>query len=194
MASIENTVLRTLFFDYGTLSFQTRDWIAKIHVYATTGQDYYANFKFVAGGGWIDSLEGAYLPDPSLTGKANFGFVAKYKKRSTVPTGNTEFQFHAGDLNFHSDFYQWLVIAGVKAKFKGTGTINGMGSYNFMLTAIDGDLSGGSSVDKFRFKIWIEDETTGEEFIIYDNMVGADDESELDETTEIKGGSIKIHT
>ncbi|MHA2281851.1 MAG: GTP-binding protein [Promethearchaeota archaeon] len=39
---IENTVLRTLFFDYGTLSFQTSEWITKIHVYATTGQDYYA--------------------------------------------------------------------------------------------------------------------------------------------------------
>ncbi|MHA1931336.1 MAG: GTP-binding protein [Promethearchaeota archaeon] len=40
--SIENTVLRTLFFDYGTLSFQNSDWILKIHVYATTGQNYYA--------------------------------------------------------------------------------------------------------------------------------------------------------
>lgn len=42
VVSIENRVLRTLFFDYGTLSFQTLDWITKIHVYATTGQDYYA--------------------------------------------------------------------------------------------------------------------------------------------------------
>ena len=33
---------------------------------------------FVTGGGWIDSPEGAYIPDPSLTGKANFGFVSKY--------------------------------------------------------------------------------------------------------------------
>ncbi|MHA1986329.1 MAG: GTP-binding protein [Promethearchaeota archaeon] len=40
--SIENTVLRTLFFDYGTLSFQNSEWIIKVHVYATSGQDYYA--------------------------------------------------------------------------------------------------------------------------------------------------------
>ncbi len=40
--SIENTVLRTIFFDYGTLSFQNSEWVTKIHVYATTGQDYYA--------------------------------------------------------------------------------------------------------------------------------------------------------
>jgi len=33
---------------------------------------------FVTGGGWINSLPGAYLPDPSLAGKATFGFVSKY--------------------------------------------------------------------------------------------------------------------
>jgi len=36
------------------------------------------------------------------TGKATFGFVSKYKKGATVPTGNTEFVFKAADLNFHS--------------------------------------------------------------------------------------------
>jgi hypothetical protein len=33
---------------------------------------------FVTGGGWIDSPAGAYAPDPSLAGKATFGFVSKY--------------------------------------------------------------------------------------------------------------------
>jgi parallel beta-helix repeat protein len=91
---------------------------------------------FVTGGGWIDSPEGAYPEDPTLTGKANFGFVAKHKKGTTKPIGNTEFQFHAADLNFHSNNYEWLVVAGAKAMFKGTGTINGAGEYNFMLTGI----------------------------------------------------------
>jgi len=35
---------------------------------------------FVTGGGWIDSPAGAYVAEPGLTGKANFGFVSKYKK------------------------------------------------------------------------------------------------------------------
>ncbi|MFX0020218.1 MAG: ATP/GTP-binding protein [Promethearchaeota archaeon] len=39
--SIENTVGRTLFFDYGTIIFQNQEWTIKIHIYATTGQDYY---------------------------------------------------------------------------------------------------------------------------------------------------------
>lgn len=39
--SIESTVGRTLFFDYGTISFQNEDWILKMHIYSTTGQDFY---------------------------------------------------------------------------------------------------------------------------------------------------------
>ncbi|MHA1218622.1 MAG: PKD domain-containing protein, partial [Candidatus Heimdallarchaeaceae archaeon] len=148
---------------------------------------------FVTGGGWIESPPGAYTADPDLYGRANFGFVAKYKKGTTIPTGNTVFQFHAGDLNFQAESYDWLVIAGARGKFKGIGTINGEGMYKFMLTAVDGALTGEDGVDKFRIKIWVEDEETGEELIIYDNMLVAEDDSELDWTTEIGGGSIVIH-
>ena len=38
----------------------------------------------------------------ALSGKANFGFVSQYEKGKTVPTGNTEFQFQTGNLNFKS--------------------------------------------------------------------------------------------
>ena len=41
LTSIENTVNRTLFFDYGTVTFQNQEWILKIHIYTTTGQDFY---------------------------------------------------------------------------------------------------------------------------------------------------------
>jgi hypothetical protein len=100
---------------------------------------------FVTGGGWIISPAGAYVADPSLTGKVNFGFVSK--KGADTPTGQTEFQFKAGDLNFHSSSYDWLVVAGQdRAKYKGTGTINGSGNYGFMLTAKD------SSPDTFRIR------------------------------------------
>ncbi len=39
--SIESSVRRTLFFDYGTISFQNQQWNLKIHIYSTTGQDFY---------------------------------------------------------------------------------------------------------------------------------------------------------
>ena len=143
---------------------------------------------FVTGGGWINSPEGAYTADPSLTGKAKFGFVSKYKKRATVPTGQTQFQFKVADLNFHSDTYQWLVVAGARAKYKGTGTINGEGDYGFMLTAIDGAQPRGGGVDKFRMKIWDKDDG---DTIVYDNQPDADDDAAPN--TVIQGGSIVIH-
>jgi len=39
--SIESSVRRTLFFDYGTISFKNQQWLLKIHLYSTTGQDFY---------------------------------------------------------------------------------------------------------------------------------------------------------
>jgi hypothetical protein len=79
------------------------------------------------------------------------------------------------------------VVAGARAQFKGVGTINGQGSYGFMLTAIDGALPGGGGADKFRMKIW--EKATG--VVVYDNQLGAADDG--DPTTVIGGGSIVIH-
>ena len=39
--SIESSIHRTLFFDYGTLSFENQNWQLKMHLYSTTGQDFY---------------------------------------------------------------------------------------------------------------------------------------------------------
>jgi len=142
---------------------------------------------FVTGGGWIMSPAGAYAPDPTLAGKANFGFVSKYKKGASVPVGNTEFQFKVADFNFHSDMYEWLVVAGARAQFKGNGMVNGTGDYGFLLTAVDGELPGGDGADRFRIKIW----DRSNDSIIYDNQMGADEGS--DPNTEIAGGSIVIH-
>jgi hypothetical protein len=149
---------------------------------------YDPNAGFVTGGGWINSPAGAYTPAPSMTGKANFGFVSKYKKGATAPTGETEFQFKAGDLNFHSTSYDWLVISGAKAQYKGLGMINGAGSYGFLLSAIDGEMSGGGGKDKFRIKI--TDKATG--LVVYDNQLGAPDTSAA--TTALGGGSVVLQT
>ena len=142
---------------------------------------------FVTGGGWIDSPLGAYTPNPNLTGKASFGFNSKYQKGATVPTGNTKFQFRLANFNFKSASYDWLVVAGAKAQFKGSGTINGSGNYGFMLTTIDGQINGGGGADKFRIKIW--DKVSGN--IVYDNQLGSNDSD--NPTTAIDGGSIVIH-
>ncbi len=144
---------------------------------------------FVTGGGWIDSPAGAYAANPTLTGKANFGFNAKYQKGANVPDGNTQFQFKAGDLNFKSSSYEWLVVAGAHAKFKGEGVINGGGNFGFMLTAADSAMNGGSNADTFRIKIWNQENGDA---IVYDNQMGAGDDA--NDGTLLGGGSIVIHS
>jgi parallel beta-helix repeat protein len=142
---------------------------AVLVVYDSTG-------GFVTGGGWIDSPVKPEYEYMTVGGKASFGFVSKYKKGASVPDGNAEFQFKAGDLNFHSTSYQWLVVNQnyTNAQFKGYGTINGEGNYGFMIWAGDGN------PDTFRIKIWDAGDETR---VVYDNGV----------SQPIGGGSIVIH-
>ena len=145
---------------------------------------------FVTGGGWIWSPGGAYKKDLELEGRANFGFVAKYKKGSSTPTGHTEFQFQAGDLRFNSTTYDAmrLIISGARAQFKGVGTINGSGNYGFLVSVVDGQVSGGGDIDKFRIKIWDLDS----DVMVYDNNIEITDDN-AEPPTAIDGGSIIIH-
>jgi PKD repeat protein len=141
---------------------------------------------FVTGGGWILSPAGAYAADQSLSGKATFGFVSKYAPGANKPSGKTEFQFHAAKFNFFSEDYDWLVVAGARAQFKGTGRVNGAGEYGFLLTAVDGNVNGGGA-DRFRIKIWHKSDG----HVIYDNQEGSEDSAEV--KTALGGGNITIH-
>ena len=144
---------------------------------------------FVTGGGKIESTEGAYSGDPTVTGTANFGFVSKYKKGSSVPEGNTNFKLKAGDLKFKAKEYSWLVVDadGERARFRGTGTVNGQDGFEFVITVIDAANSPDTSTDLFRIQIWNEADGT----VVYDNEMGSPEGA--DPTTEISGGSIVIH-
>ena len=138
--------------------------------------------------GWFANNEFPFLAfdnslrSTALLGKATFGFVSKYKKGATIPDGSTEFQFKAGDLNFHSSSYDWLVVTGSNyAKFKGAGTINGQlapsgEEYKFQIWA------GDDTPDTFRIKIWYE--VDDDENVVYDNG----------SAQPIEAGSIIVHT
>jgi PKD repeat protein len=136
---------------------------------------------FVTGGGWIDSPPGAHRGDPNATGRATFGFVSRYANGANVPSGRTRFGFRAGDLDFQSSSYDWLVVnqGGTAAQFKGSGSVNGMSAptgepYRFMIWAVD------DNPDTVRVRIWYED---AGEVVIYDNGV---------EQT-VGGGSVSVH-
>ena len=166
----------------------TSDWADTIDGMNAIVVVYDPNGGFVTGGGWIASPSGAYTLDPTLTGKANFGFVSKYQKGANKPSGETEFQFKAGNLNFNSTSYDWLVISGPMAQYKGLGTINGQPGYSFLLTGRDGRQSGGGGIDGFRIKI--TNTTSGQ--VVYDNMISASDDSLSANVQTLGGGSVQI--
>jgi hypothetical protein len=141
---------------------------------------------FTTGGGWFNSPAGADAANPALTGKASFGFNAKYQSGATVPTGNTEFKFPAAGLNFHGTSYDWLVITTNQAQYQGSGTINGAGNYGFLVTAQD---NGGTTPDLIRMKIWDKNNNNA---VVYDTQPGAP--TTAAPTTALGGGRIQVHT
>ena len=116
---------------------------------------------FVTGGGWLGPAGE----------KTSFGFVARYGKGATAPSGTTEIQLGNGH-NFHSTSYEWLVVAGSSARLEGHGTIDGSGNYDFSLWA------GDRSPDTFRIRI-----TGAGGALVYDS--GAE--------RPLGGGSIVVH-
>ncbi len=155
---------------------------------------YNPNAGFVTGGGWIVSPTGALVSSPSLTGRANFGFVSKYLPGRSTPDGQTEFQFQLGNFNFHSTSYDWLTIINNMAQYQGNGTINGSGNYKFVLTGVDGDLLGGTGPDTFRIRIWDPNANpsgNGSNYV-YDNYPSGNLYNDPS-GTPLSGGEIQIH-
>lgn len=100
-----------------------------------------------------------------------------------MPSGDTRFEFHAGSLMFTSAEYEWLVVAGKRAQFKGRGTINGTGDYGFLVTAVD------DATDAFRIKIW--DRSTS--VVVFDNQMNAGDDAATKLDKVSSSGAIVIH-
>src|SRR5262249_17794538 len=98
-----------------------------------------------------------------------------------------EFQFPAGNINFHSTSYDWLVVTPPWSQFQGSGTINGVGGYKFQLTTIDGQWNGGTGQDTFRMRIWNASTLA----TVYDNEMGSP--VDANPTTLLGGGNINLH-
>jgi predicted extracellular nuclease len=135
---------------------------------------------FMTGGGWINSPASAFLIDPTLTGKGEFSFDAKYVKNSPLPVGAVDYMIEKAGLYFSATGFEWLVVDSGSAWLRGTGMFNGAAGYSFMLTAMGGS-------DYFRLQIW----ELASGMLVYDNQRG---EAEFaPATTPLGGGKIMIH-
>jgi hypothetical protein len=138
------------------------------------------------GAGWFQSPTGAYASDQTATGRAMFGFLARYRNDATAPVTHPGFRLKTPRFVFESTSYEWLVITDAKAQLRGSGRIDGSGSYGFLISAIDGHAPGGLGSDRLRIKIW--DSATGA--VVYDSQSGAPDGA--DPVTVLAGGSIAV--
>jgi len=134
----------------------------------------------ITGSGTITSPPGAVPSSPKLTAKATFQLSAKYASNSTVPSGKLVFTLQAAHLSFQSTSLDWLVVSGGTAWYQGTGTVNGAGSFGFLVSAE----SGGRGTGKLRIRTW--NKATGA--ILYDSQPRAPIQSPP--VTTITGGSI----
>lgn len=147
---------------------------------------------YVTGKGTINSPIGAYRAVPTLGGPASFSFTSKYNRGATTPSGKTAFDFKAAQLTFRAELYDWLVVSGARAQYKGVGLLNGQPGYKFLLTAVDGASLGRTTPDRFRIKIWHVDAALQADVVDYDNQLSTTAEGTNDEGTQLASGSVVI--
>lgn len=117
--------------------------------------------------------------------KADFKFDVQYKRQRLVPAQKLKFELKKAGFTFLMTEYEWLAPIGTaenKAKFQGSGTVNGSGSYGFSALVVE---NGGSGLDTIRIQIW--DKDNGDS-MVYDNGSAADD----DEGTTVTKGRVDV--
>jgi hypothetical protein len=96
----------------------------------------------VNGGGFITLATG---------GNGSFGLVGMVSK-TDVASGNVEYQDHDAGLNIKSTTITAVVVTGNHARMFGTATVNGAGSFDFVVD-VDDFGEPGAGVDKFRIQL-----------------------------------------
>lgn len=171
--------------------------------YCNTNEDleaivviYDPNGGYAYGGGKFTSPAGALTSNPTATGLVSYGFTVNYYKGATLPKGETQFEFKAGEFEFNALNFDYLSVSGARAQFRGSGKIiGGQSGINFIMTVIDGQLDG-TGIDKVRMKIY--NKNTGA--VIYDNMPGTSEAANpvtpvgANSSVVISGGKASIAT
>jgi photosystem II stability/assembly factor-like uncharacterized protein len=120
----------------------------------------------------INSPPNAYVPNASKVGLAYSTAGARYKSDDAViPSGGATFQFSAVPFYFNSGSLDWLVVAnGGRGYLQGTGSVNSVPGYTFLLSVVDAQIPGAPQpTDSYRLKVW----NTTTDVVVYDSQFGA---------------------
>ena len=142
---------------------------------------------FITGGGYINSPQGAYAGKITASGKANYGFEAKYEKQGSAPKGQFEFELKDSKFKVKSSSVEWLMVNNNQAIMKGQAKVNEQSGYYFIVSIIDGQIADKKGTDYFRLIVW---DNSGS--VIYDNQSGDADAARA--LNPIGNGQIVIHT
>ncbi|MCZ7639998.1 MAG: hypothetical protein M5U12_30475 [Verrucomicrobia bacterium] len=90
---------------------------------------------------WDDGSSTAVVP--SVNGEASASHAYASASVNSVRVTVTDSNGDQATFGFVSKYQK-----GAKAQYKGTGTVNGLGNYGFLLTATDGQITGGGGSDR----------------------------------------------
>lgn len=133
----------------------------------------------------IDSPAGSYVANLTLTGKADFEFASAFSSGAKTPSGKVNLKLSAVNFNFSATAQTSLVVNGSTATIKGTGTVNALGNYGFLIVVTDGGVA--PQTDLFRIKIW---DINNANTVVYDNQKGQPNTSTAGST--VSGNSITV--
>jgi probable HAF family extracellular repeat protein len=129
---------------------------------------------FAGGTGSTMAPPGARKP-ATVAGKASFSFLAPLTVRAQGVKAQAGLGVDAAGLSFRSTDIRLLGREGGRARFAGSGTLNGKGGYRFSMTTTAGAAGGNGEPGRFGLKIWHHDPATHTEVVDYDNLGAADD-------------------
>ncbi|MEO6997215.1 MAG: PKD domain-containing protein, partial [Terracoccus sp.] len=94
----------------------------------------------VTGAGSIASPKGAWVSQPSASGKGRFAFAVGYRATRATPFGVFGYVVGGSPRNrlaLAATSYDYLVITGATARFAGSAQVNGESGFRYEVTAAD---------------------------------------------------------
>ncbi|ATQ77307.1 hypothetical protein CR152_24410 [Massilia violaceinigra] len=128
---------------------------------------------YVSGEGGFISPPGAVTSSRSHFGRATFAFFSEYQNDGRRAQGKALLRFSTAHLKFESTRFDSVAVNRARIEYRGGGTVNGTGNYQFALTAVAGP-NRADGKHRLHIRIWHLDAMTNREVVDYDNQGRSD--------------------